>query len=168
MIEETTEQLISKLKTTQKQLSALLESVAENQDWQLDPGQWSFRYIAAHMATVDKDCYRDRVVRIAAGENPHFESYFNTGWDFSRFDLRDSLHEWAVTRREIIDFVRALPEERWSLTGTHATFGTITLLDVLQMMLDHDQEHLQHLEQVISGYRTKTRHTSRWGKRLGS
>jgi hypothetical protein len=159
MIEETMGQLISKLKTTQEQLSALLESVADNQDWQPEPGQWSFRYIAAHLATVDKDCYLDRVVRISAGENPHFESYFNTGWDFSQFDLRDSLHEWAVTRQEIIDFVRPLPEERWSLVGTHAAFGTITLLDVLQMMLEHDQEHLQHLEQVMTKYRAKTQHT---------
>lgn len=156
MIEETREQLISKLKTTQKQLSALLESVAEDQDWQPDPGQWSFRYIAAHLATVEKDCYQDRVLRIAAGEKPHFESYFNTGRDFGQFDLRDSVREWAVTRGEIIDFVRALPEESWSLFGTHAAFGTITLLDVLEMMLGHDQEHLQHLRQVMNEYGTKT------------
>ncbi len=155
MAEETTEQQFRKLSTTQQQLSALLESVADNQDWQPDPGQWSFRYIAAHMATVEEDCYRDRVMRIAAGENPHFEYYLNTGWDFSSLDLRHSLNAWAVTRQEIIDYVRALPEEKLSLTGTHATFGTITLSDVLQMMLDHDQEHIESLEKVLSEYRTK-------------
>jgi hypothetical protein len=156
MIEETTEQLISQVKSAQEQLSALLESVADDQDWQPDPGQWSFRYIAAHLATVDKECYRDRVVRIAAGENPYFESYFNTGRDFSQFDLRDSLHEWAVTRQEIVNLVRALPEEKWSFIGTHATFGKLTVLDVLRMMHDHDQEHIQDLHQVLGGYRTKT------------
>jgi hypothetical protein len=134
----------------------LLESVADNQDWQPDPEEWSFRYIAAHLATVDKDCYLDRVVRIAAAEEPHFESYFNSGWDFSQCELRDSLHAWAVTRQEIIDYVRALPENTWSLTGTHAAFGKITVRDVLRMILDHDREHLQHLEQAISTYRTKT------------
>jgi hypothetical protein len=154
-VQETSEQLISKLEATQKQLIALLESVSDDQDWQPDPEQWSFRDIAAHMATVEEDCYQDRVVRIAAGGNPHFKSYFNTGWDFSQFDLRDSIRKWAATRQEIIDFVRALPEEKWSLAGTHAAFGRITLLDVLQMMLDHDREHLQHLQQMVGEYRTK-------------
>lgn len=156
MVEETIEQLISKLKATQKQLIALLESMFGDQDWQPDAKQWSFRYIAAHMATVEKDCYRDRVRRIAANECPHFESYFNTGWDFSQFDLKDSLNEWTATRQEIINFIRALPEEKRSFTGTHATFGTITLLNVLQMMLEHDREHLTHLDQALSEYRAST------------
>jgi len=153
MSEETTQQVIDKLRTIQRQLCVLLESVADDQDWQPDPKEWSFRYIAAHMATVDNSCYNDRVVRIASGENPHFESYFNTGWDFSRFDLRNSLREWALTRQEIFDFVQALPEEAWSFTGTHATFGTITVFSVLKGMLSHDQEHLEHLERVIEGYK---------------
>ena len=155
MTQETVRQIISELDATQRQLSALLESVAKDQDWQPDPKEWSFRYIAAHLATVDKDCFKDRVVRIAAGENPHFESYFNTGWDFSRFDLRDSLREWALTRQEIFDFVQALPEEGWSLTGTHSRFGTITVLNVLQVMLGHDREHLEHLERAIDRYKMK-------------
>jgi hypothetical protein len=150
-----TEQLISNLKSIQKRISHLLASVSDSQDWQPDPEQWSFRYIAAHMATVEKECYMDRVIRIAAGEKPHFESYLNTGRDFSRLDLRDSLKEWTVTRQEIIDLLSALPDERWSLVGIHAAFGTITLYDVLQMMFDHDQDHYQGLQQMIDEYRTK-------------
>jgi hypothetical protein len=158
MIDETKGQLIKNLKETQKQLGVLLASMTPNQDWQPNPEEWSFRYIAAHLATVDKECFKDRVVRIAAGENPHFEAYFNSGWDFSRLDLEDSLREWALTRKEIFDFVRVLPEAAWSLTGTHTTFGVITILSVLQTMHRHDQEHLQHLAQLIEECRAKTRH----------
>lgn len=158
MIEETTERLISQVTSNQKQLSVLLESVADDQDWQPDPGEWSFRYIAAHLATVDKECYQDRVVRIASGENPHFESYFNNGRDFSQADLRDSLHKWAVTRREIVNLVRAVPEEKWLLTGTHDAFGTLTVPGVLGLMLDHDQEHLQHLKQSMDRHKTRAPH----------
>ena len=160
MIDETTEQLISKLKAAQKRLSTLLGLVADDQDWQREPEQWSFRFIAAHLATVERECFQDRVVRIAAGEGPHFESYFNTGRDFSRLDLRDSLHEWALTRQEIIAFVQAMPDEGWALAGAHATFGAITVRSVLQVMLNHDQEHLQHLERLLDAYRTKTQHLS--------
>ena len=40
MIEEAKGQLIDQLQATQKQLSALLESVADNQDWQPGPEGW--------------------------------------------------------------------------------------------------------------------------------
>ncbi len=79
-----------------------------------------------------------------------------TGRDFSGFDLRDSLQEWKVTRKQIFNFVSNLPEESLMLLGTHAAFGKITVLDVLKMMLDHDQEHIQHLESSLSGYRSSS------------
>lgn len=153
MSETTKKQLLDNLIASQNRLYALLEIVADDQDWQPAPAEWSFRYIAAHLATVDQDCYRDRVIRISAGENPFFEAYFNTGWDFSQFDLRDSLLAWKATRKEIFELVDALPEEKWMLTGTHATEGRITVLDVLRMMSDHDQEHIRELEPMLGEYK---------------
>lgn len=155
MSENTKKQLIDDLIASQNQLCSLLETVAGDQDWQPDPAEWSFRSIAAHLATVDKDCYYDRVVRISAGENPFFEPYFNTGWDFSQFDLSDSLQEWKTTRKEIFELINALPEDKLMLTGTHATEGKITVLDVLRMMYDHDREHIQELEPMLGEYRKK-------------
>jgi hypothetical protein len=155
MSENIKKQLIDNLLDSQNRLCTLLESVADNQDWQPGPAEWSFRYIAAHLSTVDRDCYRDRVIRISAGENPFFEAYFNTGWDFSQFDLSDSLQEWKSTRKEIFALVTALPAEKLLLTGTHATEGKITVLDVLRMMSDHDQEHIQELQAMLGEYRKK-------------
>jgi len=156
--EDTREQLISKLETSQRRLTALLNSVADNQDWQPSPDAWKFRYHAAHLATVEKEAYWDRITRIAAGENPHYESYFNTGRDFSQHELRNSLSEWTVTRWKIIHFVRSLPKAKIALTGTHDTFGTINVLHVLQGMLAHDREHLRELTQLVADYRTEIQH----------
>jgi hypothetical protein len=155
MIEDLKE-LIDNVKSTQLRLCKILEAKAGDQGWQPETGQWSFRSIAAHLATVDKECYLDRVVRISTGENPFFESYFNTERDFSRFDLRESLREWKATRQEIINFVSSLPEDKLALTGKHAAVGTITVIDVLKMMHDHDQEHIQHLEALTDAHAMKT------------
>jgi len=154
-MDRTTRQLIGEVRATQKHLTRWLKSVAVDQDWKSAPEEWSFRFVAAHLATVDKECYQDRVVRIAAGENPHFESYFNTGRDFGMFDLLDSLHAWEVTRREIIRFVSNLTEEQFSLVGTHTAFGMLTVQSVLKLMLDHDQEHIRDLEKAIGSYQSK-------------
>ncbi len=158
MSEVTREQLISKLETSQRQLTVLLNFVADNQDWQPSPDTWSFRDHAAHLATVEKEAYWDRITRIAAAENPHYESDFNTGRDFSQHESRNSLSEWAVTRRKVVHFVRYLPKAKITLTGTHDSFGTITVLDVLQGMLDHDREHLGELTQLVADFRTEIQH----------
>lgn len=152
MIEKSVEQWINKVLSSQEKLSSVLESVAGDQDWQPGPDEWSFRFLAAHLATVDKECYLDRVIRIAAGANPHFASYFNTGRDFSQIDLKEALRDWSVTRQEIVDLVKGLPEGKLSLSGVHEAFGRITVLDVLKMISDHDAEHLQELEHVLEKY----------------
>lgn len=150
------EQVIEALQLSHRQLSDLLTSVAADQDWQPAPEQWSFRYIAAHLATVEKECFQDRLRRIAAGGKPHFEYYLNTGRDFGRLELTDSLRDWAVTRQENVDFVGGLTEEQWALTGVHQTFGPMTMRDALRVMADHDQEHLQELVQLLAEYRSGT------------
>ncbi len=147
------DQLIGDLVRMQRQVSAILLSVADDQDWQPDVERWSFRYVAAHMAACDKECLQTRITQIASAQNPHFEFYSNTGRDFSLLDLKDSLGEWALTRQAIVDFFRTLPDDKLSLTGDHATFGAITVPDYLRIGLDHDREHLQELEQMLAEYK---------------
>src|SRR5438105_2586334 len=113
------EQLIDELQAARQAVSALLLLVADDQDWQPDADNWSFRYVAAHMAGCDIECYQPRITQIAAGENPHFDLYLNTGRDFSQRDLRDSLDQWAAARGEIVAFLRALSDEQLLLTGRH-------------------------------------------------
>jgi hypothetical protein len=153
------QQMIDDLENERIRFSDLLLSVADDQDWQPDVENWSFRYVAAHMAACDKECLQARILQIAAGENPHFEFYHNTGRDFSSLDLTASLDEWAETRHAIIDFFRALPEEKLLLTGMHKTYGSVTVADYLRIGLDHDRGHFQELEQMLATYR-KQRPTS--------
>lgn len=148
-------QLISDIQVSQQALSTLLLSVAGAQDWQPEPDEWSFRSIAGHMATVEKDCFFPRMSTIVAGLQPNFAYYLNDEWDFSRLDLTYYLDEWAMTRQVLIHFVRALPEEAFLLTGTHEKFGTMTVLDILQIMFDHDREHIEHLQTLLIQYKTE-------------
>ncbi|MFN8421504.1 MAG: DinB family protein [Anaerolineae bacterium] len=149
---EAREQLIADLGRYRQQMSALLLTVTEDQDWQPDLDNWSFRYVAAHMAVCDSECLQPRIKQIAAGENPTFELYFNTGRDFSGFELKQSLKDWEQIRQEIIEFYRALPEEKLTLTGNHQSYGVITVADYLRIMVDHDREHVQELEEMLARY----------------
>ena len=144
MNEQKTER-INQIQSSLQELSRLLHSVALHQLWQPAPDAWSFRDIAAHMATVEVECHLDRVRRISAGEQPHYDYYLNTGRDFSDVTLEQALDQWAATRQEIIDLVNSLSEAQLALTGTHVTFDTVTVLDILREMVKHDVGHIKEL-----------------------
>jgi hypothetical protein len=143
-------ELIAALEQTTAEVSELLESVADDGDWRLSDEHWSFRQIAAHLEACQSECVLVRVRQIAAGAKPRFEFYDNDGWDFSDRDLRHSVREWRESRGRVFDFVRSLSPERLSRTGSHRTFGEITVLDYLRVDLDHDREHLADLNQVLA------------------
>jgi hypothetical protein len=144
-------QLVAALEQTTAEISHLLESVADAQDWRPNDEHWSFRHIAAHLEACQTECVLVRVRQIAAGAKPKFEFYDNDGWDFSDRDLRDSVREWRESRARVFSFVRSLSQERLSRTGSHRTFGEITVLDYLNVDLDHDREHLADLKEMLGG-----------------
>jgi hypothetical protein len=147
------ETLLERLTSSQSELSGLLASVAKVQDWRPEPEEWSFRFLAAHLATAENECFQDRIERIAAGNSPSFMYYLNTGRDFSSLDLRASLRTWREARLAIFRFLHHLPETAWLQTGNHITNGPITIRDVLVSMLKHDQEHLGDLRLKVRKYR---------------
>lgn len=149
---QTRQALLQQLESAQRRVSHLLESMAHAQDWQADPNEWSFRYIAAYLATVERNCFMERIHRLASGENPYIEPYANTGFDFLDTDLRDSLAEWATARQELLTMVRNLTIDSLEETGTHEILGTVTTLDALAEVANHDQEHLNHLRVLIEDY----------------
>jgi len=159
MVGTSKEQLIEKLRATPKLFNIIFESLAENQDWQPDTGRWSFRFIAAHMAIVEEECFLDRVKRFSTEESPHFEHYDNTGRDFSQFELVNSTRVWAALRQELINMVCSMPEKIWYRIATHSTRGTQTLLELLHIVLEHDQEHLQEVQQMKSKCQSKVQET---------
>ena len=152
MSDKTRETLLTKLRLSQKFLATLLELTAEVQDWQPEPAEWSFRLIAAHLVTMERDFYAPRVKRIAAGENPHFRRYANSGVDLNFGDVNDSLNQWTVEREQLLDFVAALSENELARTGTHEIQGTISTVDALRELEEHDLREFRHVEQLIEDY----------------
>ena len=145
-LHEQRERLIRMLEESQREMIEVLRPLADDQDRRPEPDAWSFRYIAAHMATAEEECYQVRFEKMAAGDNPHFDYYWNTDRDFSELDLRDSLARWRETRQKIFDFVRSLTTEELQRTGSHNTFGTFDALGLLEIMYEHDREHLNDLD----------------------
>jgi hypothetical protein len=149
MTAATIAELTAALQESGVELSRLLKSVADRQDYRPDTQHWSFREIAAHLEACQVECVLVRIRQIAANARPTFEFYDNDGWDFSDRDLRASVRAFNEGRRSVIEFARSLSADRLSRTGQHRTFGQITLADYLRIDLEHDREHVKDLAQMI-------------------
>ncbi|MEZ4733867.1 MAG: DinB family protein [Caldilineaceae bacterium] len=144
------EQVVNDLLSTQKQIIDLFLAVADDQEWRPAPNQWSFRQVAWHLATAERNCLFDRVQQIANGTNPTFGIYLDTETEFATRDLHLALEQWGNARQAVIDFVNMLPAEKLIFTGYHPSFGRLTVLGYLQIFLDHDQRHLAELQQMTT------------------
>lgn len=144
------QQIVTDFLQTQQQIADLLTAVADQQEWRPAPKQWSFRQIAWHLATAERDCLLVRVQQIASGSNPTFGIYLDTEAEFITRDLHFALEQWANARQEVVAFVNALPETALACTGYHPSFGRLTVLGYLQIFLDHDQRHLADLQQMAA------------------
>jgi hypothetical protein len=147
----TREQLLKELQRSQDQVVELLERMAPVQDWQPEPAEWSFRFFAAHLATVEQTCHLPRIMQIASGETPWLDLYSNTA-DYQQVDLHKSLKRWATTRLELLQFVKSLSSRQLAFIGIHESLGPMTVLDMLHEILDQDQGNLRHVRQLIIAY----------------
>jgi hypothetical protein len=149
MSEHTRRQLLQDLQTSQQQVVDVLAATERIQDWQREPVEWSFRYLAAHLAAVEKQCHLRRVKRIASGETPRLHGYSDVADDLDEHDMRESLDEWTEARRRLIDYVSDLDDRQLNYVGIHEKIGAITLLDTLQEILEQDQGNFRHVCQLI-------------------
>ena len=152
MAELTREQLLKELQRSQTEVVKLLERMTPIQDWQPEPAEWSFRFIAAHLATVEQTCHLPRVIRIASGETPRLDLYINTAANYDNADLHKSLKKWIATRTELIHFVQSLSDQQLTFIGVHESVGPMTILELLKEILEQDQGNLRHVRQLIVAY----------------
>jgi hypothetical protein len=152
MGELTREQLLQELQRSQTRVIKLLEAMAPVQDWQPEPVEWSFRFIAAHLAAVEQGCHLPRLIAIASGETPTLSLYTNTATDYQKTDIHKSLKRWVATRRELMDFAKRLTPRQLTYTGIHESLGPLTALELLNEILEQDQGNLRHVRQLIIAY----------------
>ena len=143
---------MEELTRSHAELRQLLVSVAPVQDWQREPAEWSFRYIAAHLATAERSFHLARLMVIASGGEPRLAGYNQHGLHMARCDLHESLAQWTLARQELLAFIATLNEAELSLTGIHADIGVITLLDALDEVERQDRGHIRHVRQLIRDF----------------
>jgi uncharacterized damage-inducible protein DinB len=109
------------------------------------PDEWSIADVVAHLGYIEP-LYLARLRRIVEQDNP-FEPYL--GPDRSAHDLTrplsDLLQQFILRRAETVVFLQGLQQGDWARRVTHATMGPGRLRDHVQMLVEHDSDHLQQI-----------------------
>jgi hypothetical protein len=107
--------------------------------------QWSAFENIAHLGR-HHEISIERIRQIAANEQPTLQRYKaeeDSGWPtWQRKSLKQTLDLLRARRVELIQFVTNLSPDQISCTGTHPTFGTISVIRYLDFFLMHEAHHL--------------------------
>ena len=114
---------------------------AEGHPW--PPGEWSPAEVVRHLLAVEREVWASRLARVVAEDDPHW-SWTEPGLaeGYEGRPIAVVLDAFAAARAANVATVRGLDEAGWARSGTHATYGRLDVAGLLQVAIDHDEEHL--------------------------
>lgn len=145
---------IQRIKQLPDRLHSILASVSEaqlNVAYRADG--WTVRQVVHHLADAHMNTYV-RMKLVLTEDQPVLKTYEQNEWavlpDGRAFSTRASLQILEGLHVRLVYLLDHIPEQSWSRTARHPERGIMTLDDLLVMISDHGETHLQHIGQALS------------------
>jgi hypothetical protein len=104
---------------------------------------------ACHFRDIEIDGYHVRIRRLLFEINPTLES--RSGEQLARertyeaANLEDALGGFEAARAQTLETLRRVAPKEWSRTGLFEGYGRVTLLRLIEILVEHDRVHLEEL-----------------------
>jgi DinB superfamily len=117
---------------------------------------WSIAATAGHLASVDREVWQLRLLRLleafatsgeAGHENPHLQSWSHRGYE--AYTNEALLAKFRHERLRTLTLLRQFNPAIWQKSA-HSQWGTISAAEVAQRILEHDREHLAQIDARLS------------------
>lgn len=109
-------------------------------------GEWSPSDIIRHLIAVEEEVWHVRIGQVATEDHPHWAWAEPDRWQGEPgASLERLLEIHREARSRTVALLAALDDTGWARTGTHETFGELDVAGLLQIAIDHDEEHLASL-----------------------
>lgn len=115
---------------------------------------WTPATILGHVSDVDEQVWHARIRLMADALRKNLPKPSLMWWEpdsqatelkYRDFSLAQLIARLFSTRAAIIETLSQLTEDGWRASALHDTFGTITIIDLPEKILLHDEEHLESL-----------------------
>ena len=140
------------LEATPEILRGLMREISDNDArWKPAPDRFSIAEVLAHLSHSEGHCYRMRVDRFLAEENPFFEAddaqmYLDLYRDA---DPEESFDHFEEQRENNVEFLESLPPGSGDRKASHAEAGEITLAQMLHEWALHDIGHIRQIAELV-------------------
>jgi len=146
-----TAELIKSLSQTPDEIATLLREFP-GQSLTLKPSadEFSFLENVCHLRDLEVEGYVPRINSILKEAHPRLPDFAGARValerDYNRQDVVAALNAFTNARRQNVALLRTVDEDALKRTGELQGVGEITLDRLLEMMLEHDQGHLDDLQ----------------------
>lgn len=114
-------------------------------------GAWSPSEIMGHIRASD-DITAYRAYTILVRDNPPLLAFDERRWaevtNYAQHDFHTSLAIYTQRRAELVQVLRRASISDWQRTGLHEARGPLSLLDVVTMLVEHEEEHCIQLASI--------------------
>jgi hypothetical protein len=148
---------LEKLAAAPARVAALLSSLedADSVDSSAE-GNWSPQQVFAHLRAANA-ILEPRIYFVLVRDNPPLVGYDDTLWlevaRYASLPITESLESMRLRRSELVHMLRHITLEEWDRTGTHEVRGPMTVLEIAQQIIEHEEDHLDQIRRSIGAQR---------------
>jgi len=141
--------LLAALASMPKDLGFMLRR-AEDTAVQQRPSfhEWSIADVLHHLVTIEP-LYLARLQRIVVEERPYLPYLHpETQPQSDQTPLAELLTTFSAKRSQTLAYLQSLKAGAWQRNAVHETMGSTKLRHMVQLLVDHDTEHLNQIVQI--------------------
>jgi hypothetical protein len=143
---------LDRLESTPLVLRELMTDLTDDDvRWKPAHDRFSVAEVLAHLSHTEGHCYRARLDRFKAEDNPSFEPD-DAQQHLALYrdaDAEDAFDHFEEQRETNIEFLRNLPPGFGKRTATHTTVGPITVAQMLNEWALHDLGHIRQIAELV-------------------
>ena len=149
--------LIEALEASPHDVRRLLRPLsAEALTWK-EGENWSLAEIVTHLANIDV-IFGPRFHRIVEQDRPTFMPVDPTATLAISTSPDEDLARWQAERATMCAWLAGLHSGDWNRQATHSTRGPITLRSEVQVIVNHDTDHLAQMTEVRRAWEEGHKH----------
>lgn len=138
--------LLAFLEETPKVVRSLTENLTAK-ELMRKPAKEEFSFLehVCHLRDIEQEGYRVRIVRLLSEEQPFLPDIdgdkLAADRNYNRQSFNEALSAFTRARKDNVQTIRTLTSHHLKRSGIFQNVGTITLGQLLAMMVEHDEAH---------------------------
>ena len=118
-----------------------------------DEKAFSANEIIYHLLEVE-ELWQRRIHLLLHETYPHFQQIdpdaLAKAGAYNEKPFAEGISLWKASREETIDLIEAMSEDQKTKTGVHSRYGEMNIYRIVDIMADHDLQHLRQLERTLN------------------